>query len=156
MLNYLKDRLRPKEAAIALFRRENGLFLHPEHKTDKGAWIAAEPCVDMPLQVSMTELGALIRENLAQSRTDMRYPDNHKGLLAFVLKKAGVRSYKQFMSGCRHCSIHQKGSKLVFTHSVNTGSKGFAYTGEPDIETDIDVSEEELGMAAMACLSKSR
>lgn len=156
MLKYLKQRLNPKEAGVDLYRRENGYFLHPNDRTDVGVMIANEPCTGMTLEASCEQIGNLIRENLLKSRTNIRHPKEFKGMFNFVLKKAKVRSYKQFMSGCRHCSIQQKNSKLLFTHSVNNGSKGFAFTGEPGFEIDISSTDEELGNLAIECLEKSK
>lgn len=152
MLNYLKQ----KEAGIAVFKRENGIFLHPEDKTDVDVWIGNGPCIVIPLEVENRHLGELVRENLTKNRTNISHPNEFKGMFNFVIKKAGVRSYKQFMSGCRHCSIHQKGKKLIFTHSVNEGSKGFSYTSESIIEIDLNSSDENIGKTTIECLDKSK
>lgn len=156
MLDYLRNKFSPKEVGVAIFKRDNGFFIHPEDKTGMGVWIAVEPCADSPLEVSIDKLGALIRENLLKSRTNIKYPKEYKGRFDFVLKKVKVRSYKQFMSGCRHCMIHQIGSKLILTHSVNNGTKGFLYTNEPSFEVDININDQELGEKAVECLEKSK
>ena len=51
MFRFLKQKLRAKEAAVALYRRENRYFLHPEDKTEEGLWIATEPCIGISLDV---------------------------------------------------------------------------------------------------------
>jgi hypothetical protein len=156
MLKYLKQKLNVKEAGVALYRRENGYFLHPNDITDVGIRIANEPCTEMALEASYEEIGNIIRENLLRSRTNIEHPKEFKGIFNFVLKKAKVRSYKQFMIDCRYCSIQQKGSKLLFAHSINNGSKGFAFTGDPGIEIDISSTDQELGRLAIECLEKSK
>ena len=106
MFEFLKQYLRPKEAGVAVFKRKNGIFLHAEDKTDVGIWIAREPCIGIALDIDNHELGALIQEHLSKSKTNIKHSKEFKGLYNFVLKTVGVRSYKQFMSGCKHCRIH--------------------------------------------------
>lgn len=139
---------------MAIYRRNNSIYIHPQDKIDVGAWIAVEPCIEIPPGVTSDELGLIIRENLLESSSNIK-PKWTKGLFDFVLKKAKVKSYKQFMSGCRHCHLTQSGSKLILAHSVNKGTKGFAYTSEPSIEIDANVSHYELGENVLECLEKS-
>jgi hypothetical protein len=145
-----------KEAAAALYRRDNGYFIYSDNKTTVGAWIGVEPCIFMPLESTHAQLGTVIRECLKRSKVNVAHPKEFKGGFNFVLKTAKVRSYKQFMLNCRHCTISQKGEKLIFTHTINDGTKGFSYTKEPSIEINISCSDAVLGEKALECIDKSK
>ena len=155
MLKYFKKYLGPKEAVVSVYKRGSVIFLHPNNKSAVGGWIAAEPCTEVPINSDNQNLGALIRSHLKKSKRNVAHPKNFKGGFDFVLKKAGVKSYKQFMSGCKHCSVHQIGKTINFVHSIKDGTRGFSYTGNCSIQIDVNSTDEKTGESVHECLDKS-
>ncbi len=155
IFRFFKNRLKPKEAGVSLYQRDNGYMLVIDNKTIAGFWIAAEPCIALPIDINNESLGAIIRESLLKSTLNVENPTHHKDAFDFVLKQARVRSYTKFMIGCKLCSIKQKGDTLTFYHSINEG-KGFSFTEGPHVTCGLTCSDEQLGKNVIDCFNKSK
>ncbi|MFO7569245.1 MAG: contact-dependent growth inhibition system immunity protein [Smithellaceae bacterium] len=154
----LKKKAKIKEAGAALYQRPNGFFLCVENKTISGVWKTVEPCMVVPIETSKESLGEAIRAALLKSKVNVENDTNFKGGFDFVLKQAKVRSHKQFMNGCKLCSITQKGTTLTYYPWINEGKgfTGFPSAGELNVTCDLSCSDEELGARAHECLNRSR
>ena len=142
-------------AGASIYKRDNGYFIHAEDKTNVGAWIASPPCTELPLSAQSEELAEAVKKHLQESKK-IEHPREFKGLFDFVLKKANVNSIKKFMLNCKHCSITQTGEKLIFSSSINLGSKGFSCTNDPAIELGKESSLKEIGKAVYDAINRSK
>ena len=145
--------------AAGVYRRGEMILMLPMNVTTMGVGISGEPVLTME-GASAETIGQQLQKTLEESGKIVLHPEIWpRGGFDYVLKAAGVRSYKEFMRGARYVSAAVVDGKYVLQPTKNGGTsgdrKGFQGLAESRDREIVTRSEEELGRAVVAALDDS-
>jgi hypothetical protein len=118
-----------REPQANIFRREDRFIVHPESRTAVGVWIAREPFLALPVDVTNEELGLAVTAALNQSMESVPHPDRSEWtkVVSPLLKAAQVRSWKAFVLNTMLVCANLRDNTVFFSVCENRGPKeGFA------------------------------
>ena len=134
-----------------IYERDGALYIHSWSKTTAGGWIFSEP-VRRCSKDNPDELGQLVLECLAASRSGVRHPKSWTGLLDPLLKLANVRSERMFNKGAKCVNVAMEGEQITFSPMQNLTPKG-DFVELPTKPQVTFVSLRNLGLAALDALN---
>ena len=134
---------------VTLYRRESSYLLCSDAKTTQGYWVNTEPCLEVPADCSLRELGESIRRVLEASRVGVAplTDSSAGGMFPPLARLTGVKRWSEFAKGTQHCSLREEDSSITITPSQNQGSHGFAYLPDEAVRVPREASAVEIGQA---------
>lgn len=143
--------------SAALIRRAKVFLLHPYARAVSGLHIVTTPVEILQITVSQAELGAAVRRALQNYVTGVPHPDPELSLEGPVLEAAKVSSWSALLRGAKEVEILSDDGQIVFRPTQNRGARnGFWHLPELDVAVAEQVSDEDLGAAALRALELSR
>ena len=144
------ERWRPEESAAAAYLRRNHILLHGSCITTIGQF-ACEPYLTLDTKASDQQIGTALLSVLAAAL--VASPPDLAAEREKIFAAAGVRSWKRFYAGTRHCFVSATPERITIGPSM---LKRGAFVGlrDADIILDTPVSPEQLGGALRVGFSR--
>jgi hypothetical protein len=138
----------------AIDARGERLFVQSFSRTDDWLWILT--AVDPPLASTIEDaaLGGATVAALAGSRVGIERPERLDGLMAPLLRVAGVRSQRAYYEGTRSVIVHQTETGRVEVTPTMRRKREFLQLVDRALTVD-DPTPDALGRAIRIALERS-
>jgi len=136
-----------KPSMVAVYRRGDTVYMHPQVKTTDGVFIFAEPVVQ--LDKDDTQVPVHLIELLSVRRTIVAHPTSWRGLTDPLLKAAKVRSFNAFAASTKLVEIERDDDGISLLPTRNGGPKeGFVHLNEKRRHSRPVVEDVRAGLEA--------
>jgi hypothetical protein len=141
-----------------VYERNGEWYYQPSSKTVTGLWIATPPLIQLSSLDPKIRKGKAALEVLGASQQGLPLPENPSSVIAPLLAKVGVRSWREFMKKARGIGLELEMSQLTVTpHRQLPRSKGALEGVESQqILLPADAAPEEIGAALEEAMSRSQ
>jgi hypothetical protein len=124
-------------------------------KTPMGVWVLDGTPARLPQGSAADQLGAVIREALAQSRVGVDELTRDSQPSRPLLDLLQVPDFATYAKGTRSVEVYNDGETVEVTPKRNEGSRrGFTPMND-EMQTFVDASPEQLGTAVVNAFSKA-
>jgi len=141
---------------VSVYKRGAKYYMHPNKLTTDGVWLSIEPCLIEEATSSNENIGNLIKELLPKCRGTVEHPREFSKLFDFVLEKANVSSYKQFIKNSTCCSIYDIGNEIIFRPLMRDNNRGFTEIMGMDLKISTNASASDYGENLSLCFQKCK
>jgi len=138
-----------------IYKRRGKFIIGPQGRTTAGVLIAVERPASLGTTVDIPMIGKTLRDALSRSRSPVPHPgpDEWPAIMEEFLHATDVKTWGSFVRGSVLATVETDGSKVVFQPHENRGARdAFQPMGLPSIVIDSNVTDEELGGAAIRAL----